>query len=195
MRHFQLALIILLLACAIPALATPKMRPYSGIGVLQLSSLTVVDAIPLYDEPGIARCCKLDLKTAKELNAWLFGATHGPFLLVTSQKRDWLEIEHDDAGRTGWIMPERRWSYLPWEQFLKGKRVVFLRTSPKKEIQLLPRSGATTGTPLTTKQPMKVILVQGDWAYILLNQNSSGWIRWRDADGRLLVGFDVPAAK
>jgi hypothetical protein len=195
MRPFQLYLILLLLVCAVPALAVPKMRPYSGIGVLQLSSLAITDSIPLYDEPGIARCCKLDLKAARELNAWLFGTAHDPFLLVTSQKRDWIEIEHDDAGRTGWIMPERRWSYLPWEQFLKGKRVLFLPNTPKKEIQILPRHGAVNGAPLTTKTPLKVILVQGDWAYVLLNQNSSGWIRWRDTDGRLLIGFDVPAPK
>ncbi|MBV5337795.1 MAG: hypothetical protein J0653_07675, partial [Deltaproteobacteria bacterium] len=86
-------LILLLLACSVPALAAPKMRPYSGIGVLQLSSVSIADSIPLYDEPGIARCCKLDLKAAKELNAWLFGTTNAPFLLVTSQKRDWIEIE------------------------------------------------------------------------------------------------------
>jgi len=92
-------------------------------------------------------------------------------------------------------MLERRWRYLPWDQFLKGKLIIFLRNSPKKQMQLLSRPGQIEGTSLIANQPLKVILVQGDWAYTLVNQNSSGWIRWRDSDGRLLIGFDIPAIK
>jgi hypothetical protein len=195
MRTFQLFLIVLLLACAVPALAVPKMRPYSGVGVVQISSLTIDDSIQLYDDPGIARCCTLNLTAVRNLNAWLFGSTYGTFLLATDHKGDWIEIEHDDAGRTGWIMPEHHWNYLPWEQFLKGKMVVFLRNSPKNQIQLFSRPGMSEGTPLATKRPLKVIVAQGDWAYTLIDQSSSGWIRWRDRDGRLLIGFDIPATK
>ena len=195
MHTFLLLIIVSLIAFSGPVHAAPKMRPYSGIGVLQLSSVGVTDAIPLYDDPGIARCCKVESSAIKELNSWLFGGELPPSLLVTTRKGDWLEVEHDDAGRTGWIMQERRWSYTPWEQYLKGKLALFLRNSPKKMAQVLPRPGAAEGTPLKPKQPMKIILAQGDWAYVLLDQNSAGWIRWRDSDGRLLVGFDVPLAK
>jgi hypothetical protein len=196
MRTIQLLILAFLLA-AIPSfsLAAPKMRPYSGIGVLQLSSVGPSNAIPLYDDPGIARCCKLEFEKIRELNTWLFGPSQGPFLLVTARKSEWIEVEHDEAGRTGWIMPERRWNYLPWEQFLKGKLVLFLRNSPKNQMQILSRPGATVGTTLTIKQPMKVILAQGDWAYVLLDQSSAGWIRWRDSDGRLLIGFVTTSAK
>ncbi|QOX80229.1 hypothetical protein FY034_15225 [Trichlorobacter lovleyi] len=196
MRPFQLTLIILILfVSTTTVLATPKMRPYSGIGVLQISSVGVTDAIRLYSDPGIGRCCKVETTAIKELNGWLFGEELSPSLLVTARKGDWLEVEHDDAGRSGWIMQERRWIYTPWEQYLKGKLALFLRNSPKKMTQVLPRPGAAEGTPLKPKQPMKIILAQGDWAYVLLDQNSAGWIRWRDSDGRLLVGFDVPLAK
>ncbi|ACD96954.1 conserved hypothetical protein [Trichlorobacter lovleyi SZ] len=195
MRAFQLTLFVFLLFLSTTSQAAPKMRPYSGIGVLQLSSVGVTDAIPLYDDPGIARCCRVESSAIKELNRWLFGGERPPSLLVTTRKGDWLEVEHDDAGRTGWIMQERRWSYTPWEQYLKGKLALFLRNSPKKLTQVVPRPGASEGTPLSSKHPMKIILAQGDWAYVLLDQNSAGWIRWRDSDGRLLVGFDVPLAK
>lgn len=171
------------------------MRPYSGIGVLQLSSVGITDSIPLYDDPGIARCCRVESSGFKELNSWLFGNDRPPSLLVTTRKGDWLEVERDDAGRTGWVMQERRWNYTPWEQYLKGKQALFLRNSPKKMIQVLPHPGAAEGTQLTPKQPMKIILAQGDWAYVLLDQSSAGWIRWRDNDGRLLVGFDVSSTK
>lgn len=196
MRTLHL-LILFFLFATLPdsSLAAPKMRPYSGIGVLQLSSIGLTRAIPLYDDPGIARCCKHEFAAFKALNAWLFGLTDEPFLLVTARKSGWLEIEYDDAGRTGWIQPERRWHYLPWDQFLKGRLVLFLRNSPKKQMQVVSRPGAVTGMMLPRKQPMKVILVQGDWAYVLLDQSSAGWIRWRDSDGRLLIGFDVSLTK
>jgi len=194
-QFFLLFLTFLLAASPSASEAAAKMRPYSGIGVLQLSTTGATDSITLYDEPGITRCCKLALPTVKELNVWLFGAEQDPSLLVTSRKRDWLEVEHDDAGRTGWIQAERHWSYTPWEQFLKGKLILFLRNSPRNMLQVLPRPGATEGSPLPTKQPLKVILAQGDWAYVLLDQQSAGWIRWRDLDGRLLVGFDTVGTK
>lgn len=196
MRAFQLSLIILILfVSTTAALAAAKMRPYSGIGVLQISSLTVTDTIQLFDDPGITRCCKVDTSVIKRLNSWLFGDDQPPSLLVTARKGEWLEVEHDDAGRTGWIMQERRWSYTPWEQYLKGKLIVFLRNSPKNQIQVVSRPGAGKGAPITTRQPMKVIMAQGDWTYVLLDQSSAGWIRWRDGDGRLLIGFETSLPK
>jgi len=62
-------------------------------------------------------------------------------------------------------------------------------------IQVFPGIGANTGKPVSITQTMRIIQARGDWAYILLNQNSAGWIRWRDNDGRLLIGFDTPEAK
>jgi len=107
MRYVQLTIIILLFFSFNLVDAAPKMRPYSGIGVLRLSALGPIEPVPLYDDPGIGRCCKLEIQIVKDLNNWLFGVDQGIFLLVTARKGRWLEIERDDAGRTGWIMPER----------------------------------------------------------------------------------------
>ncbi len=193
---FKVILLLLLLTVSGAALAAAPMRPYSGIGVLQISSVDVLDQIRLYRDPGLARCCSIPFAKLKALNAWLFGQDQGPFLIATDHKGDWVEIEHDDAGRTGWVLPERRWNYQPWDQFLKGRQILFLRNSPKKQMQVLPRPGVTEGVPVQPKQgPMKVIQVQSDWVYVLLDQSSAGWIRWRDSDGRLLIGFDLPQPK
>ncbi len=194
MRPFQL-LILLILLTAIPSLAdaAPRMRPYTGIGVLQLPSTADSEPFRLYNEPGIFRCCDIEPASLKRLNEWLFGEDEGSFLLVVDRKGDWLEVEHDDAGRTGWLMPERRCIYKPWNQFLKGKQVRFLNISPKKFMQVLTSPGGSPqGRQLSAKEPMKVILAQEDWLYVLLNQNNAGWVRWRDNDGRLLVGFAKP---
>lgn len=190
-----LILFLLCLLLPLSSHAAVPMRPYSGIGVLTLATVGITEPIPLYHDPGISRCCRFPLADLGRLNVWLFGNDQPPHLLVTARKGDWLEVEYDDAGRTAWLKSERRWSYTPWEQFLKGRMVQFLRNSPKKQMQVLPRPGTAEGTPLTSNKPMKVILAQGDWAYVLLDQNSAGWIRWRDNDGRLLIGFDSSLRK
>ena len=195
MRTFQFILLVFLLFLSSTSQASLKLRPYSGIGVLQISSVGVTDTIQLYDDPGITRCCRVETSAIKHLNSWLFGDDQPPSLLVTARKGEWLEVEHDDAGRTGWIMQERRWSYTTWEQYLKGKLISFLRNSPKNQIQIVPRPGVSKGTPIPIRQPMKVIMSQGDWVYVLLDQNSAGWIRWRDGDGRLLIGFESSLPK
>ncbi len=197
MRSLQLltsALLIILLVASI-CQAAPKMRPYSGIGVLQLPATSSQETVPMYDDPGIERCCTLDYGAVKELNSWLFGPSEYRYLLVTSRKGDWLEVEHDDAGRTGWLIPQRSWKYSSWEQFLKGKSAVFLKNSPKKMMQIFPKAADEHGRPVSGRQAMKIIRAQGDWAYSLADHSTAGWIRWRDTDGRLLIGFDSTPAK
>lgn len=183
------AVVLLLGTFSAQSVAAVKMRPYSGIGVLQLTTSAIPDPIPIYDEPGIARCCTLQQAVLHTLNAWLFGTGQPTSLLVTDRKGEWLEVEHDDAGRTGWVRQQRRWQFSHWDQFLKGKLVQFLPNSPKPLVQLVKRPEATEGEPLSPQNPLKVIVVKEDWAYVMFDQHSAGWIRWRDRDGRLLIGL------
>ena len=169
------------------------MRPYSGIGILNIPSSGVDFPVKLYEEPGIIRSDMLKQEAVRELTGWLMGTPDDLFLIVTARKGDWLKVEHDDAGRQGWLLPERRWTFVPWDQFLKGKPLLFLKNAPKKHIQILSKAGDEVGIQLTARRAMKVILIQEDWAYVLLDQTSAGWIRWRDHDGRLLVGIEPPS--
>ncbi|WP_305733418.1 hypothetical protein [Trichlorobacter ammonificans] len=167
------------------------MRPYSGIGVLSISTVGLTAPIPFYNEPGLVRSGTLAPLAAQRLNDWLFTAVPDRVvLLVKARKGDWLRVERDDAGRESWLLVQRHWRYTPWPQFLKGAQVVFLPNSPKRLMQVVPQPEALQGTPRpATAPPMRVVMVQGDWAYVLLDASSAGWIRWREADGRLLVGF------
>lgn len=190
-----LAPLLVLLALLDSAHAAPlPMRPYSGIGVVRLPSVNLPDSLALYEEPGLVRSGLLKSSAIQGLTAWLFGADDGLHLLVTARKGDWLRVEHDEAGRESWLQPPRRGSYTPWNQFLKGKSVTFLRNAPKRMQQLhtAPDSGASL--PVTAATPMKIIKVQGDWSYVLLERTTAGWIRWRDQDSRLLVGLALPAS-
>lgn len=170
--------------------AAPKMRPYSGIGVLRISTVGLTDPIPYYDEPGLMRQGNLPLDTAQKLNSGIFDSSATIFLMVKARKGQWLRVERDDAGRESWLLQQRHWQYTPWQQFLKSQYVTFLPNSPKRLMQVANQPEASQGTPRTAQSPpMRIIMAQGDWAYVLLDQNNAGWIRWREADGRLLVRF------
>lgn len=166
------------------------MRPYSGIGVLKISAVALTDPIPYYDEPGLVRKGNLPIELARKLNSGIFEVSDNFFLLVKARKAEWLKVERDDAGRESWLLQQRHWQYTPWPQFLKTQYVTFLPNSPRRLMQVVAQPEATQGTPRTAQSPpMRIIMAQGDWAYVLLDQNSSGWVRWREADGRLLVKF------
>lgn len=182
--------LIALLLLTPPARAAQPMRPYSGIGVLSFSTVGLTAPIPFYDEPGLVRRGTLAPEPLRQLTGWLFDSPERIVLLVTGRKGDWLRVERDEAGRESWLLLQRHWQYSPWSQFLKGRHVVFLPNSPRRLMQVVPRPETLQGTPRpATAPPMRIIAVQGDWAYVLLDPASAGWIRWREADGRLLVGF------
>lgn len=188
MRAF-LCLIVFLLA-APSAEAARQMRPYSGIGVLSINTVGLTGAIPYYDEPGLVRKGVLEVESAQRLNGWIFGSPDQLVLLVKARKGEWLRVERDEAGRESWLLQQRHWQYTPWAQYLKGRSVSFLPNSPKRLMLTVAQPNATQGVPLTPQSPpMRIIMVQGDWAYVLLDQQSSAWIRWREADSRLLIGF------
>jgi len=184
-----ISLTLLLALAGSDCSAALPMRPYSGIGVLQITSASFGDGLQLYEEPGLIRSGTLASATAHQLTAWLFGPGEAVHLLVTARKGEWLRIERDDAGRQAWVHGLRRWNYTAWEQFLKGKQICFLRNAPRQQLQVYPYPEAANGTPLLSFEPMKVIMVQGDWSFVLHDQFSAGWVRWRDHDGRLLVGL------
>jgi hypothetical protein len=165
------------------------MRPYSGIGVFK-SADTVIH---LYDEPGLIRCCSIDLSSVPDIYTGVFCTAEEPLLLVFSVRNDWLLVEYDDAGRQGWIQTARYSNFQPWPDFLKGKSISFLRSSPKKFLFLTQKPEADAGVTVLYNIPMRTILVQDDWAFVIINPQLSGWIRWRDPDGRLLVSVNCAA--
>jgi hypothetical protein len=58
----------------------------------------------------------------------------------------------------------------------------------KKYYQLYQYPDNADLAPLTTGQFLKVLRLENDWAMVLTDRNLLGWMRWRDEDGRLLIG-------
>lgn len=189
-------LILLALACygsALAAASPPKMRPYSGIGIFVLqvpdSEPGRAEPLHLYEEPGIFRRGEFDY-TSTSANEWIFGAEKGRLpLIVMARKGNWLKVCYDDAGREAWIDPQRRGLFHPWDQYMKGEVSHLLPALRKQYYQLYRQPAGVQLSVLTPKQMFKVIKLENSWAMILSDQNTIGWLRWRDEDGRLLVGF------
>lgn len=192
-----LLILILTLLAALPAHGAPKPRPYSGIGILIIRPFTAQRAadtatIPLYRDPGVGRFAEMEGGDFPQLAPVLKGV-EGKYAVVVTGKRDgWLRVAYDDAGREGWIQRERYWEYGEWEHFLKGRRIQLL-PGLKKGLYSLHREPAdaspSTGS-LTPRKSLRVIEVNGDWCLVIVDLAASGWLRWRDEDGRFVIGVD-----
>ena len=200
MRAPTIFLIILLLvihtAVAAP-FVPPKMRPYTGIGMLMLpvASDDLNDTLTLYEEPGLSRLGSLNPGKIPRYD-WIFGASPVAIpLIVTGRKGPWLRVAYDDAGREAWLNPARPGAFQSWDFFLKDHVSRLLPGLQKKYYQLYQYPDKALLAPLTTGQFLKVLRLENDWAMVLSDQNSLGWLRWRDEDGRLLIGVSsVPQA-
>lgn len=59
-----------------------------------------------------------------------------------------------------------------------------------KYYKLRQHRGGDPAATLTPKQIFKMLKIENAWALVLTDQEMIGWLRWRDEDGRLLVGID-----
>lgn len=188
MRTFFLCALLLIIGGGAALAALPAPRPYSGCGVLILrqGGGWQPEALTLYQEPGVLRVAE---KTPASLPR-LAGSDNEPLLSVTERRGGWVSIALDDAGRQGWLEQARAWEYSPWREFLPGRALKLLPGLKKEWYQLLSAPGASgslAGT-LSRNQEVRVLQVQEDWVRV---EAPSGWLRWRDPDGRLTVSLET----
>ena len=110
-------------------------------------------------------------------------------LMVTARKGNWLRVAYDDAGREAWLNPRRSAVFQAWDLFFKGQPAKLLPGLQKRYYQLFRQPEKGVLATLTPKQLFTVVKLENDWALVVFDQNSLGWLRWRDEDGRLLVGL------
>jgi hypothetical protein len=199
MKVCLVAVILLLSAAATasPQQAPQQMRPYSGIGVLFLpagkgGNEDLREPLYLYEEPAVLRIGALDSGQAPPYE-WLFSRNVSRLLLiVTARKGEWLRVAYDDAGRLGWLDPRQRGVFETWDALLKGRSCRLLPGLRKQYYQMFRRPGTMPLTsPALPKLPFKVVKLDGDWALVMPDQSTLGWLRWRDEDGRLLISVDM----
>ena len=176
------------------AASPPRMRPYTGIGLVVFSQSDTAPnqdlQLQMYEEPGLSRVGILKSSRLSG-NEWVFGLPEGSSpLIVSARKGDWLRVFYDDAGREAWVEPQNRGHFQSWEQFLKLQTVHMLPSLQPQYYKLQQQPGGKLLATLTSKQVFKVLRIEDAWSMVLTNQTVIGWLRWRDEDGRLLVGFD-----
>jgi hypothetical protein len=190
-------LLLSVTAIASPRRAPQQMRPYSGIGVLLLAAEKGLNNGPqeqlyLYEEPAVLRIGALDSGQAPPYE-WIFSRNVSRLpLIVTARKGDWLQVAYDDAGRLGWLDPRQRGGFQPWDTLLKGKSCRLLSGLRKQYYQIFRQPGEMPlSSPALPKLSFKVLKLDGDWALVMPDQSTLGWLRWRDEDGRLVISVDM----
>lgn len=176
-------------ANAAPSQPVPKMRPYAGIGVLFLRDAALSEPLFLYEEPGLSRIGQFNPAKAPS-HGWIFGNRPGVVaLMVMARKGAWLRVSYDDAGREGWLAPARE-TFIPWRRFLKGQTVRLLPGLQKRYYQLYRQPGGDVFGTATSRQGFRCLRADDEWLMVMVDQKNLAWLRWRDEDGRLLVGCE-----
>ena len=201
MKMCAIAIMLLLSAAATAGSqqAPQQMRPYSGIGVLLLAlekggNNGSQEPLYLYEEPALLRIGVLDSAQAPPYE-WIFSRNVSRLpLIVTARKGDWLRVTYDDAGRLGWLNPRQQGVFQPWDTLLKGKSCRLLSGLRKQYYQIFRQPGKMPlKPPVLPKLSYRVVKLDSDWALVMADQSTLGWLRWRDEDGRLLISVDIDA--
>lgn len=192
--QLSLFLIAVLLITLSPdfAVSAIKMRPYSGIGLLavDLFGSAPHEQLAFYDEPAMLRLEDIDLSKAPR-HEWIFPMGEGVVpLIVMERKGAWLKVVYDDAGRESWVKQPQHNACVTWDEVFIGRMAHLLPGLQKRYYQLYAQfNGEQTGS-LEPDHIFKVILLEDDWAQVESVRNGPAWLRWRDEDGRLLMGLE-----
>ena len=187
-----LLLFVLVMNGSVFAAPLPRMRPYTGIGVVVFPGSGDTKnqnlQLQLYEEPGLSRIGLLNSSSLSG-NEWVFGQPEmAAPLIVSARKGVWLRVFFDDAGREAWINPENKGQFQSWEQFLRFNTGRMLPALKSQHYQLLQNPGGKLLATLTPKHVFKVLKLESSWGMVLTEQGQIGWVLWSDGDGRLMVG-------
>lgn len=175
------------------AASTPRMRPYTGIGLVVFSTFDAAGkqevSLRLYREPGLSLVGALKSSRLPG-NEWIFGSQKiTPPLIVSARKGDWLRVFYDDGGREAWIDPRPYGRFYTWEHYLKMQTGHLLPGLQPQYYRLFDQPDGDLLRTVTPNQVVKVIALDKNWAMVLTEQTQIGWLRWCDDDGRLLMGI------
>ena len=180
-----------------PVLAASE-RPRAGQGVLFLrpafpEQSDGIQSIVLYETPGVERIAVLDVARLPSLIPSVSAPSGGHAIAVTGTRGNWFRVAYDDAGREGWIEGRRFWTYFSWPDFLVGRSVVlFPGLRPAlTQLRLAPSDDAQSLGLIPSEQRMRVLEIRAEWLRIRSEGSLSGWFRWRDRDGKLLLAVEM----
>jgi hypothetical protein len=188
MPRLLLFILLVLTPFQLQAASAVKARTLAGVGVVRIPANVYQDGVTLYSEPGIGRLQTLPLAALPALRQ--LGIALDSFCLpVMAKKRGWLKVIIDDSERTGWLEMGRGWEFSSWEHFLANRQAAMLK-GIRKDYYLLRKEAAVRAEPVGTVEKGPLIQLQQidrEWARVESGNGFSGWLRWRDENGRLLL--------
>lgn len=196
MRWRSLLLLLMLVALPLPlSAASPvKARSLGGSGLLVLRGDIGGSrpALVLHREPGMGRIGELAVDQLPAITPAVQPPDGSLALIVTAKKLDWYRIVYDSGERQGWLQGRRGDRYQRWEDLLPGRGVVLPAGLKKEFYQLrrVPEAEAESLHTLGREEVVTVVRVVGDWIEVRHNATLSGWLRWRDDNGRLLIAVN-----
>ena len=172
--------------------APVKARPLSGIGVLSVRSNG--ETLKIYREPGVGRLAELPPAKLPGIMPQLAAADGTVCVVVLSQRPDWLRIILNDGEDGGWVARRRGMSFHPWEEFLHGRSFSLSAGLRQEQYQLRsePLPEAEIVAPVERGERLQGGAVAGNWIQVRTGTGQEGWLRWRDDNGRLMIGIPAP---
>ncbi len=174
--------------------APPKPRPLSGSGLLIIRPVPTAEpgtaaTLVVYREPSVGRITELAYGTLPLLSR-VIALPAGEYpVAVLGRKGNWAKIAYDEAGREGWVEMARRWRYIPWNEFLPGRSARLLQ-GLKKEFYSARQNPDETAAEVGIVPPLtefRILESEGGWIRVGSGEAFSGWLRWRDSNGRFVI--------
>ncbi|GAM09157.1 hypothetical protein OR1_01431 [Geobacter sp. OR-1] len=197
MRLTAYIIALSLLCVSLAWAAPPKPRPLAGIGVLTLTTKgTLQDGssplLSLYREPGVGRMTDLDPADFPSMTPAIKGSPGMINIAFTRKRGDWVKVIFDDSGREGWLALGHGMRFKSWKRYLQGGEVRLLNGLKKDFYQLRPQPSAAAKpvAAVSKEKRLRVVELDDSWILVLVDLENSGWLRWKDDDGRLLISVE-----
>lgn len=192
MRCFPLLILLLTMALPASAASPVKARPLSGIGVVTVREGD--DPLVIYRQPGVGRVGVFPPSKLPGSVPFLMPVPGVRHAVVLSTRPGWLRIIYDDAENSGWLERRRGAEFRSWERFLAG-RFCSLQAGLRQDYYQLrrdPSPMAETVAVAGRGEPLRIVMLEGDWVMVRDGGGTEGWLRWRDDNARLLITVDSP---
>lgn len=194
---FRLAIAIAATLVFCSAVLGASDRPRAGTGVLFLrpafaGQADEMKSIVLYVTPGIERIAMVDAARLPSLAPSVFPPAGVYAVAVTGKRGGWFRVAYDAAGRQGWLEGRRSWDYFSWPDFLPGRFATLLSDlrATLTQLRAEPSDDSPSLGRILPEQRFRILEVSHDWARVGNEGGLSGWLRWRDRDGKLLLAVE-----
>lgn len=109
-----------------------------------------------------------------------------PFVVLDKQD-NWLNVPCSTSGDTAWVEMQKEWQYLTWKDYLKSKKVSMLPDLKRDSYNVYDAEEKQVLRVMSSKDLVEVENVVEQWLLLKTGTDQLGWLRWKDAQGVLLV--------